>query len=57
VALADDAQASAVTEFNYHPAGPVHASCAKPLDQNIRAVQRDCPDGRRLGLRWLRGAR
>jgi hypothetical protein len=55
--LADDAQAFAVTEFNYHPAGPVDASYAQPLDQNIRALQRDCPGGMRLGLRWLRGAR
>jgi hypothetical protein len=55
--LADDAQAFAVTEFNYHPAGPVDAAYARPLDQSIRALQRDCPDGMRLGLRWRRGAR
>jgi hypothetical protein len=55
--LADDAQAFAVTEFNYHPAGRVDAAYARPLDQNIRALQRDCPGGMRLGLRWRRGAR
>lgn len=52
--LADDAQAFAVTEFNYNPAGPVDAAYARPLDQKIRALQRDCPRGLRLGLRWKR---
>jgi hypothetical protein len=46
-----------VAEFNYHPAGPVDASYAQPLGQNIRALQRDCPSGMRLGLHWRRGAR
>jgi hypothetical protein len=55
--LADDAQAFAVAEFNYHLSGPVDAAYARPLDQNIRALQRDCPGGMRLGLRWRRGAR
>jgi hypothetical protein len=55
--LADDAQAFAVTEFNYRPAGSVDASYAQPLHQNIRALQRDCPGGMRLGLQLLRGAR
>jgi len=52
--LAADAQAFAVTEFHYNPAGPVDAAYARPLDQNIRALQRDCPSGLRLGLRWRR---
>ena len=52
--LADDAQAFAVSEFGYNPAGPVDAAYARPLDQNIRALQRDCPSGLRLGLRWRR---
>jgi hypothetical protein len=55
--LADDAQAFAVTEFDYHPAGPIDASYTQSLGQNIRALQRDCPGGTRLGQRWLRGAR
>jgi hypothetical protein len=54
--LAADAQAFAVTEFKYHPTGPVNMAYARPLDQNIRALQRDCPSGLRLGLRWRRGA-
>jgi hypothetical protein len=52
--LAADAQAFAVTEFNYNPAGPVDTAYARPLDQSIRALQRDCPRGLRLGLRWRR---
>jgi hypothetical protein len=52
--LADDAQAFAAAEFNYNPAGPVDASYARPLGQAIRALQRDCPGGARLGLRWRR---
>lgn len=52
--LAADAQAFAVTEFNYNPDGPVDTAYARPLGQNIRALQRDCPSGLRLGLRWRR---
>ena len=54
--LAADAQAFAVTEFNYNPAGPVDTAYAGPLSQNIRALQRDCPSGLRLGLRWRRAS-
>jgi hypothetical protein len=53
-ALADDAQAFAAAEFNYNPADPVDASYARPLGQAIRALQRDCPGGARLGLHWRR---
>jgi hypothetical protein len=52
--LAADAQAFAATEFRYNPDGPVDTAYAGPLDQNIRALQRDCPSGLRLGLRWRR---
>jgi hypothetical protein len=47
--LSDDAQAFAVAEINYNPDGPVEPSYARPLDQAIAALQRDCPDGLRLG--------
>ncbi len=53
--LSDDAQAFAVAEINYNPDGPVAASYARPLDQAIAALQRDCPDGLRLGRRWRAG--
>ena len=53
--LSDDAQAFAVAEMNYNPDGPVAASYARPLDQDITALQRDCPDGLRLGRRWRAG--
>jgi hypothetical protein len=52
--LAADAQAFAVAEFHYHLVGRVNAAYARPLDQTIRALQRDCPSGLRLGLRWKR---
>jgi hypothetical protein len=52
--LADDAQAFAEAEVNYNPNGPVDVSYARPLGQAIRALQRDCPGGTRLGLRWRR---
>lgn len=50
--LADDAQAFAASEVGYNPAGPVDPSYARPLGEYIRALQRDCPGGARLGLRW-----
>ncbi len=52
--LSDDAEAFAVAELNYNPGGPVDASYAPPLDEDILGLQRDCPDGARLGLRWKR---
>jgi hypothetical protein len=53
--LSADAEAFAVAELNYHPGGPVDASYARRLDTGILGLQRDCPDGMRLGLRWRRG--
>jgi hypothetical protein len=53
--LSDDAQAFAVAELNYNPGGPVDASYAGPLARDILALQRDCPDGLRLGLLWRQG--
>lgn len=50
--LAADAQAFAASEVGYNPAGPVNPAYARPLDAGIRALQRDCPGGARLGLRW-----
>ena len=52
--LADDAQAFAEAEVSYNPNGPVDVAYAGPLGQAIRALQRDCPGGTRLGLRWRR---
>ncbi len=50
--LSDDAQAFAVAEENYNPDGPVDTSYARSLDTDIVALERDCPGGMRLGLRW-----
>jgi hypothetical protein len=50
--LADDAQAFALAEENYDPDGPVETSYARPMSGDIRALQRDCPDGTRLGRQW-----
>jgi hypothetical protein len=47
--VSDDAAAFAQAELNYNPEGPVDASYATPLDGDIRALQRDCPAGMRLG--------
>jgi hypothetical protein len=52
--LSADAEAFAVAELNYDPAGQVDASYAQRLDADILGLQRDCPDGARLGLRWRR---
>ncbi|HEY1819755.1 MAG TPA: hypothetical protein VGG83_07490 [Trebonia sp.] len=43
--LSGDAEAFAEAELGYNPDGPVEASYARPLDKDIRALQRDCPDG------------
>lgn len=53
--LSGDAQAFAVSELNYDPGGPVDATYAQQLNADIVSLQRDCPDGARLGLRWKRG--
>jgi hypothetical protein len=50
--LSDDAEAFAVAELNYNPGGPVDTSYAQGLDTDILALQRDCPDGMRLGAQW-----
>jgi hypothetical protein len=50
--LSADAQAFAVDELNYDPSGPVDPSYAQRLDADILGLQRDCPDGARLGQRW-----
>ena len=50
--LSDDAQAFAVAELNYDPSGPVDPSYAQRLDADILGLQRDCPDGARLGQQW-----
>jgi hypothetical protein len=50
--LSDDAQAYALAEENYNPDGPVDTSYARTLDGSILALQRDCPDGMKLGDQW-----
>ena len=52
--LSADAEAFAVDELNYDPDGQVDASYARRVDADILGLQRDCPDGARLGLRWKR---
>jgi hypothetical protein len=52
--LSDDAEAFAVAELNYNPGGPVDTSYAQRLDEDILALQRDCPGGMRLGAQWRR---
>ena len=47
--LSDDAQAFAVAEENYNPDGPVDTSYARPLNEDIVTLERDCPAGMRLG--------
>jgi len=49
--LSGDAEAFARAELAYNPDGPVEASYARPLDNDIRALERDCPDGAKLGVR------
>lgn len=41
--LSADAQDFAQAELNYNPDGPVETAYARPLDDDIRALQRDCP--------------
>ena len=52
--LSDDAEAFAVAEMNYDPAGQVDTSYVPQLDTEILALQRDCPDGTKLGAQWRR---
>jgi hypothetical protein len=44
--LSADAEAFAVAELNYDPAGQVDASFAQRLDAAILGLQRDCPTAR-----------
>ena len=53
--LSDDAQAFAVAEENYNPDGPVDTSYARQLNGDIVTLERDCPDGMRLGRQWRAG--
>ena len=50
--LSDDAEAFAQAELNYNPDGPVETSFARPLEGDIAILDRDCPDGMRLGRQW-----
>jgi hypothetical protein len=50
--LSDDAEAFARAELNYNPDGPVETSYARPLEGDIATLERDCPDGIRLGRQW-----
>jgi hypothetical protein len=49
--LSGDAKAFAQAELAYNPDGPVETSYARPLDKDIRTLERDCPDGAKLGVR------
>ena len=53
--LSDDAAAFAHDEEDYNPEGPIDISYAQPLDNDIVALGRDCPDGEKLGLQWRNG--
>ena len=50
--LSGDAESFAQAELNYNPSGPVDTSYARSLNQDILALQRDCPGGAKLGRRW-----
>jgi hypothetical protein len=50
--LSDDAEVFAQAELNYNPDGPVETSFARPLEGDIATLERDCPDGMRLGREW-----
>jgi hypothetical protein len=54
--LSDDAESFAQAELNYNPDGPVATSYARPLDRDIAALERDCPDGMKLGRQWRSAA-
>jgi hypothetical protein len=49
--LSSDAEAFAQAELSYNPDGPVEVSYARPLDNDIRTLERDCPDGAQPGAR------
>lgn len=50
--LSADATAFVIAEDNYNPEGPVETAYAKPLDDDIVALQRDCPAATALGQQW-----
>jgi hypothetical protein len=37
------------------PSGPVDVSYGQPLENDILALQRDCPQGTILGTQWRNG--
>jgi hypothetical protein len=49
--LSTDAEAFAEAEVDYNPDGPVETPYARPLDNDIRALERDCPEGTRQDVR------
>jgi len=50
--LSADATAFVIAEDNYNPEGPVETAYARPLDDDIAALQRDCPAATALGEQW-----
>ena len=51
--LSDDAAAFALAEEYYNPPdGPIDASYGRRLDNDVLALERDCPDGMKLGRQW-----
>jgi hypothetical protein len=50
--LSADTTAFVIAEDNYNPEGPVDTAYAKPLDDDISALQHDCPAAAALGQRW-----
>ena len=51
--LSDDAAAFALAEAYYNPAdGPIDVSYGRRLDNDILALERDCPNGMNLGRQW-----
>jgi hypothetical protein len=50
--LSDDAAAFALAEEYYNPDGPIDTSYGRRLDNDILALERDCPDGMKLGGQW-----
>jgi hypothetical protein len=55
--LSSDAEAFAQAELNYNPDGPVETSYARVLDNDIRALERDCPDGTQQSAKHQDAAR
>jgi hypothetical protein len=53
--LSADAEQFAQDEQSYDPSGPVDVSYGQPLESDIPALQRDCPQGTILGTKWRNG--